>query len=176
MKKALRISTIISVLLFIVFFIAYKFTDNVVLYSLYITFLTFSYHFLMRLAVGHLPIFKSDFDYKSKWFQPKKFEKKLYNFLKVKSWKKHIPAYYPEAFDTKHNTLEQIVKNMCNAEVVHEKIAVLSFVPILFSIKFGVPSVFIITSIIACMFDMVFVVVQRYNRPRVVKLLDKQNN
>ena len=38
-------------------------------------------------------------------------------------------------------------------------------------IWFGVYPVFIITSILSAMFDMTFVIIQRYNRQRIVKLI-----
>ncbi len=176
MRKTLNILIVCSVVLCGGSFAAFKITGNGVLQSLYITFLTFSYHFIMRFAMGRLPIFKTDFDYNAKRFQPKKFEKKLYKFLKVKNWKKHIPAYYPETFDSRCHSLEEIAKAMCNSEAVHERIAVFSFVPILFSIKYGTLAVFVITSVLACLVDLVFVVVQRYNRPRVIKLIEKEKS
>lgn len=175
MKKVFYTLTVIVILLFATFYVAFKFTQNDVAQILYITFMTFSYHFVMRLAVGLGigKVRKKDFDYKAKWFQPKRFEKNLYKILKVKKWKAHVPAWSPESFETKHHTLPEIVAAMCNAEVVHEVIVVLSFVPIFFSLEYGVPVVFIITSILAASTDMVFVIVQRYNRPRIVKILNR---
>lgn len=129
----------------------------------------------MRLIVGAVinPLFGKKFDYNSKWFTQKPFEKKLYKFLKVKKWKEKVPSWSPGAFSLVNNTLHNIALRMCGAEAVHEVIVVLSFVPILFSIKYGVPVVFIITSILAAAVDMIFVIVQRYNRPRIVKLINK---
>lgn len=112
-------------------------------------------------------------NYNAKWFQPRAFEKKLYKMLKVKKWKEKIPTWSPEGFDTKSHTLSEIAEGMCGAEVVHEVIVVLSFVPVLFSLEFGAPAVFIITSILAAATDTVFVIVQRYNRPRIVKLINR---
>lgn len=175
MKKVIYTSTVISVLLFATFYAVFKFTQNDIAQILYITFMTFSYHFAMRLVVGLGigKVHKKEFDYHAKWFQPKEFEKKLYKKLKVKKWKAHIPAWSPESFETKHHTLHEIVAAMCNAEVVHEIIIVLSFVPVLFSLEYGVPMVFIITSIVAATVDLVFVIVQRYNRPRIIKLINR---
>ena len=176
MKRFLYSFTVIVVLLFAIFYGVFKFTQNEICQTLYITFLTFSYHCVMRLIVGLGvdKIFKSRFDYNAKWFKPKSFEKKLYGFLKVKKWKSHILAWSPESFATKHHSFVEIAQAMCQAEIVHEVIVVLSFVPILFSIEYGVPAVFIITSIIAATVDSVFVIVQRYNRPRIVKLINKR--
>ncbi|MCD7724158.1 MAG: hypothetical protein LUI12_01155 [Clostridiales bacterium] len=52
-----------------------------------------------------------------------------------------------------------------------ENIMVLSFVPLAFSRWFGDVPVFAVTSCGACLVDGVFVAVQRYNRPRLVRLL-----
>ncbi len=60
---------------------------------------------------------------------------------------------------------------MCQAEVVHEIIVVLSFVPILFTIWAGALPVFLITSILSGFMDLLFVALQRYNRSRVIRLI-----
>lgn len=175
MKKVIYILTVTFSTLTIAAYITFKFTQSDVFEILYITFMTFSYHFVMRLIVGAVmfPLFKKKYDYNSKWFTQKPFEKKLYKFLRVKRWKEKVPMWTPGGFSTTNHTLSEIAIGMCNAEAVHEAIVALSFVPILFSIKFGVPAVFIITSILAAAVDMIFVIVQRYNRPRIVKLINK---
>ena len=59
----------------------------------------------------------------------------------------------------------------CQAELGHETIVVLSFVPIVAGHWLGGYLAFIITSILAAMFDMMFVIMQRYNRQRILKLI-----
>ena len=54
---------------------------------------------------------------------------------------------------------------------MHETIVVLSFVPIVAGVWFGEYPVFVITSALAAMLDLMFVMVQRYNRQRVIKLM-----
>jgi len=54
-------------------------------------------------------------------------------------------------------------------------ITVLSFIPLLFSIWFGSAGVFLITSCLAALLDAAFVMVQRYNRPRLLRLIQKQS-
>jgi hypothetical protein len=44
----------------------------------------------------------------------------------------------------------------------------LSFLPSLAGIRFGAYPVFIITSVLAVAFDMMFVIMQKYNRPRIL--------
>lgn len=159
-------------LLTVVFYALYRYNENVVLYSVFVTFLTFSYHFVMRIFVGILTRFFPD---KLRvpenwWFRPKRFERKIYGFLKVKNWKGKVPAYFPDAFSLEKHSLKEIAKTMCGAEITHEIIVVLSFVPVLFSIEFGVLPVFVLTSLLAAAVDCIFIVVQRYNRPRVLRL------
>ena len=59
---------------------------------------------------------------------------------------------------------------MCQAELIHELVFILSLVPIAFSLYFGDLYIFVITSIIAMMLELCFIIVQRYNRERLVKL------
>lgn len=67
-------------------------------------------------------------------------------------------------------TLSEIAQAMCQAEIVHEIIIILSFVPIAFIPRFGAAPVFIITSLLAAELDLSFVILQRFNRPRILKI------
>ena len=63
---------------------------------------------------------------------------------------------------------------MCGAEVVHEVILVLSFLPLLAAFPFGSFGVFLITSLLAALYDLSFVIMQRFNRPRILRFIDKE--
>ena len=63
---------------------------------------------------------------------------------------------------------------MCQAEIVHEIIVILSFVPLLFTIPFGAFPVFLLTSAGSALLDTVFVIIQCCNRPRIMKLARKK--
>ena len=80
-----------------------------------------------------------------------------------------MPAFQPALFDTKIHSWSEIAQAMCQAEVVHEIIVVLSFVPILFSIWVGALPVFLITFFLSAGMDLMFVILQRYNRSSVIK-------
>ena len=133
---------------------------------------TISYHFCMRLLVGGIfdLVLHNRVNPNKKWFRVGKTEQKLYEVLKVKKWKNHLPTYDPDAFDKRQHTWGEIAGAMCQAELVHETIAVLSFLPILASVWFGTEAVFAATSLCAALFDLSFVMIQRYNRPRVLKI------
>lgn len=139
-----------------------------------VTTLTMFYHFSMRLAVGEtvtLLFKKRDFPQNRFGFTLFGFEPRLYRKLNVKRWKTSVITARPEQFDLNTVSPEELLHNVMQAELVHRVIMVLSFVPLLFIIPFGTPAVFIITSVFACLADCVFVIIQRYNRPRVIKLI-----
>lgn len=176
MAKKMKILAVIFTALTALFAAVYQFYKNAFILTMGITFGTFSYHFLMRLAVGYVVnlIFHNRMDYRLWWFRPRRFEKRLYEFLRVKKWKRHIPAYDPDTFSAEKHSLEEIAQATCQAEVVHEIIVGLSFLPILFAIPFGALAAFLITSILSALFDSVFVILQRYNRPRLVKIIERK--
>ena len=157
--------------------ISYKVTSSGILLPLAITSGTIAYHFVMRLMVGlafHATM-RNKADYRKRWYQISKREMAVYEKLKVKQWKRRMPTYDPALFDPRLHTWEEIVQAMCQAELVHETIAVLSFLPILAGVWFGEYPVFIVTSVLAAACDMVFVIMQRYNRQRVMKLLNRKS-
>ena len=141
-----------------------------------ISFGTTAYHFVMRLAVGTIvpKTTHYNFDYRGAWFQPRKWEAGFYQKLRVKAWKGKLPTYAPHQFSLKTNTLLQVIQNMCGAEIVHEIIMVLSFLPLAAVPVLGALPVFLITSVLSALFDSVFVIAQRYNRPRLTRIYEKQ--
>lgn len=144
--------------------------------SLAITCGTFAYHFVMRLAVGYAihACCRNRMNYRRRWFAQRGFEPALYKALRVKRWKAHMPTFESDFFSLNTHTVEEIVQSMCQAEVVHEVIVVLSFVPLLFSLVWGEFAVFCITSVLAALFDLLFVIMQRYNRPRLIRMMRKR--
>lgn len=134
---------------------------------------TTAYHFIMRWVVAFIynSIMHNRADYRKHWYQVSKSEMKLYEKLHVKKWKNLMPTYNPSLFDPRQHTWEEIAQVTCQAELGHETIVVLSFVPIVAGHWLGGYPAFIITSILAAMFDMMFVIMQRYNRQRILKLI-----
>ncbi len=64
---------------------------------------------------------------------------------------------------------------MLHSELVHIAIVILSYVPLIISIFWSYLNdsilIFLITSVLASLMDMSFVVAQRYNSPRVKRLM-----
>lgn len=169
---AITIFLIFMTIMFSVIFALIKNGRSVWL-TLAISFGTTAYHFVIRLLSASFVrfIFEKKLDCWNKWFLVTSNEIKLYKILKVKYWKNKLPTYIPESFDISKNSWEQIIKASCMAELIHEIIIALGFVPILFSFFLGALFVFLITSLLAGGIDLLFVLIQRYNRPRYIKML-----
>ena len=175
MKKAMNLTTVLLLIGFAVSLTVFIITENAVIEITTITLGATAYHFAMRLAVGAFVnlIMKNKANHNSVWFREKSFEKKLYNLLRVRKWKKYIPTYSPDTFDTSKKTVKEIVGATCQAEIVHEVIMVLSLLPI-FAIPFlGGAVAFITTSFLSMLIDFAFVILQRYNRPRLVRVMKR---
>ena len=140
-----------------------------------VTFGTVAYHLGVQLIIGaaYDAVMGNRADYTGRWYQPKAWEPKLYDLLGVRRWKSKMPTYAPEAFDPAKHSWHEIAQAMCQSELVHETNVIASFVPILFSLWFGQLAVFIVTSVLAAAFDLVFVIVQRYNRPTVIRIAQR---
>lgn len=176
MPKLLRTSTLLSVLFMTLFIALYRFLGASIYLTLAITFGTCSYHLLMRILVGAAVCcaMHNHADCRKKWYQPRPFERKLYARLNVKKWKGHLPTYQPESFSLQKHTPAEIAQATCQSEITHEIIVALSFLPLLFAIPFGDFWVFLLTSLAAAGFDLLFVIIQRYNRPRILALAERQ--
>lgn len=150
--------------------------DREVWMTIAITAGTFFYHFAMRLAVGLVVncFIKRPLNYKARWFLLWQWEPDFYKRIRIKQWKSKLPTYYPQDFSLQNHSVPQLLQTMCIAEIGHELMIVLSFVPLLLSIKFGALGVFLITSLCAGAVDLVFVLMQRYNRNRLVKIAERK--
>ena len=139
-----------------------------------ITSFTIMYHLWMRIIMGNVTkLFK--INYKQLWFKERKFEKKLYKKLRVKEWKGKALTYNPELFSLKDYSLEEIANTMSKAETDHWINELISLSTLLFAIPWGKLWIFLVSAIAAMIFDAQFIVIQRYNRPRIVKILKREN-
>ena len=173
MYCVIAITLVISIICFTLYYRnIYK--NNIILWS-GITAFTIMYHFWVRIIMGNASkLFKKHLNYEQWWFKEKKFEKEFYQLLRVKEWKGNSLTYNPESFSLKENSLEEIANTMVKSEVDHWINEVISLSTLLFAIPWGQFWIFLITAIAAMIFDSQFIVIQRYNRPRVIKILEKR--
>lgn len=176
MAKVMKQTSVIALVLTLAFCFLFRMTRNSVIFSFAITFATIAYHFTVRILIGGVVnlIMKNKTDYTKKWYQVSATEMKLYQKLKVKGWKNKMPTYDKDTFDTSKHSWDEIIQATCQSELVHEINVVISFVPIIASVWVGALWVFFITSVLSAMFDLLFVFIQRFNRARIRKIIEKE--
>lgn len=132
-------------------------------------------HFLIMYISAPIVflVFQKKYKYDSFWFRQKGFEKKLYKSLRVKEWKTKLPAYNSKEYSLQCNDMETIIYNMCHAEVVHEVIMLASYLPVLFGKIFSNYWLIIALSFVFSCTHLSFVIIQRYNRPRIIRIYEK---
>ena len=176
MAKTMKRISAISLLLTICCFVLYRIRNYRFLVPFTITFGTTAYHFIIRLMVGVVidSIMHNKANYHKKWYHVREFEMKLYQKMKVKKWKNKMPTYNADTFDISKHSWDEIIQATCQAELVHEINVIFSFLPIFASIWFDSFGVFLITSALGAAFDLMFVMMQRFNRTRILKIKQKR--
>lgn len=177
MARTMKLLALLTVSGTIVFSVLFAVTGNKALYSWAISLGTTAYHFVMRLGVGLIynSLMKNRANYHKSWYRVRSWEKKLYKAIKVKKWKDRMPTFNSDFFDISKHSWDEIAQAGCQAELVHETIVVLSLLPVICSVWFGELAVFLITSVIAALIDLLFVIMQRYNRPRLIRMTEMKN-
>lgn len=175
-KKTMYLISAMSLVFMFTFFWLFVQTHNDVCYVMGITFMTVSYHLIVRLVIGtFLDVrFDNHIDSSKSWFEDSSMERAFYRVIGVKKWKDKLPTFDESLFSLKKHSLEDIIGASCQAEIVHEANIAASLLAILFAIPFGSIAVFIITSVLGALFDLLFVIIQRYNRPRLMRAAERQ--
>ena len=173
MYCVIAIMLIISIICFCLYYI--NMYRNAVILWIGITAFTIMYHLWVRIIMGNVTkLFKSHINYSQWWFKEKSFEKDFYKLLRVKKWKGKVLTYNPELFSLKDYSLKEIANTMSKAEIDHWINELISLSTLLFACLWGQFWIFLITAIATMLFDSQFIIIQRYNRPRIVKILEKK--
>lgn len=174
MYTVIVITVIVSIICFILYY-GNIYKNNIILWT-GITAFTIMYHFWGRIILNNVSkLFKKNINYKQWLFKERKLEKKLYKILRVKDWKGKALTYNPESFSLKEHSLEEIANTMAKSEVDHWINEAISLSTMLFAIIWGKFWIFCLTAVAAMIFDSQFIIIQRYNRPRIVKILEKKS-
>lgn len=122
-----------------------------------------------------------------RWFSAERFpfrsqpwEEKLYRLLRVKQWQNKLPdmsRILPKLMPAKRLTpqtmtdLPRMIEETCVAELIHALLSVsgLGFLW-LWPGGWGIA----LTAVYILLGNVSFIIIQRYNRPRLVKLLEMQ--
>lgn len=151
--------------------------------ALFITLFMFAYHIDVRAIIGAtISLFKGKININSSCFKISIKEFKFLNLLRVKQWKKHFVTLFENQFSVNNlnlDNIEKILKNNINAEIVHTLCFFAGFLAVLFGWLLSPEELllYIITSAIASMFiDLPAILIQRYNRFRLLKIKNKVEN
>ncbi len=175
-KKTMYLISAMSLVFMFTFFGLFVRNREDACLMLGITFMTISYHLIIRLVIGVLvdAVCDNHIDSSRGWFEDSDAERAFYRLIRVHKWKKKLPTFDEGQFSLKKHSLEDIIGASCQAEIVHELNIAASLLAMLFAIPFGSLWVFALTSIAAALFDLVFVIIQRYNRPRLMRTAEKR--
>ena len=148
------------------------FTDSRVILWVGIASFTILYHFWLRILLGcltrHFPI-----RYTAWWFKERRFEKYIFKVLRLRKWKGKVLTYDPDAFSMEKHTYEEIAYAMAKAETDHWINELISLSTMLFPLLWGAWWLFISTGIVGMLFDMQFILVQRFHRPIILRVIEK---
>lgn len=171
-KKLVRVCVAVTAVLFLL----YIQFGGTFWFTLAVASATGTYHIVMRRWVGNFwnAVLHNHADYQRRWFRVSRREMRLYQKLNVRRWKNKMPTNDPDSFNPKTHSWDELAQTTCQSELVHETSVVLSFAPLLVVPWTGGFPAFLISSILAAAVDTLFVMMQRYNRGRIVHLLEHQ--
>ena len=178
LRNFIILASLVNVV-FVVFLVLFLVFEHKQPYlALFITFLMFAYHIDIRILIGtFVSLFKSRINVEKKSCRISEKEFKRLTKLKVKKWKEKAPTLFKSQFSLKNSQgVDVIIQNCINAEIVHWLCFFfgLGAIPLGCLLSLDELWLYILTSLIASLlFDLPFVLIQRYNRYRLYSLRDK---
>ena len=173
MYSTMVLTAVLSAVCFI-FFYSGTYNNTVLLWTGIVSFMIL-YHFGLRILMGNVTKHFA-VNPNHEWFKQRKFEKKLYILLKVRKWKDKVLTFDPASFDFKNRTLYQLATTMAKSELDHWINEIISVISIFFTFIWDCFPAFFISAVAAMLFDAQFIIVQRYNRPIVLRLNQRREN
>lgn len=149
------------------------FTDSRIVLWTGIASFTILYHFWLRIIMGSVTR-RFPIRYTAWWFKERRFEKYIFKILRVRKWKGKVLTYDPEAFALEKHSYEEVANAMAKAETDHWINQLISLSTMLFPLMWGAPWLFISTGIVGMLFDMQFILVQRFHRPIILRVIEKE--
>lgn len=171
MYSVIALTFIMSAVCFILYYCGI-FKNNILLWAGIVAFMIL-YHFGLRIYMGNVTK-RFNFESDHPWFRQKAFEKKLFKILRVRQWKDKVLTFDPALYDFQNRTLYQLAATMRKSETDHWINEIISVISIFFALLWGCLPAFLITALLAMLFDAQFIIVQRYNRPLVLRLIEKR--
>jgi len=171
--KVIEICVIIMVVCFIIYY-TNCFKNDAILYTGVVAFVIV-YQLGLRLEFGSITSkIKEKLNSNMLLFRVRKFENVLYKILKVKKWKSKAITYDPEAFNIRKNSKDEVLKTMLKSELDHWINELISLSTLLFAFIWGAFPALLTACILVMLFDMQFIFIQRFNRPRLERLIKRE--
>ena len=169
--SAIALTAIASAVIFSIYYTG-TFENEAFLWSGVVCFIVL-YQFGLRILFGEISK-RMNINYAHPFYRERGFEKYLYKLLFVRRWKDKVLTFDPDAYNFKNRTLPELARTMSKSELDHWVNVLISIGGMFFALVWGCPEAFIITAVLAILFDAQFIVVQRYNRPIVVRLIERK--
>lgn len=168
-KNTLYIFSAVFIVLMFVFLALFVRSRNEVMLIIGIVMLNAGYQVITRLLVGSIceGIFENGINSSSNWFKTSEFEERFYSSMGIKYLKRALPKFERTDFSLRRQSIQDVIDTGCEIEAEHEMNIGVSMLGILIAIPFGHTWLFIIFAAAAVLYDLVFIAVQRYNRPRL---------
>ena len=170
MYSTILLTVLISAVCFGLYYSG-TYKSGIVLWAGIVSFMIL-YHFGLRIFFGNVTN-KFKINYSHPWYKPRKFEEGLYKLLLVRKWKEKVLTFEPDKYDFENVTLEQLATTMSKSELDHWINELISIFSMLFIFVWGCAPAFVISAVAAMLFDAQFIVVQRFNRPIVIRLINR---
>ena len=162
-------------------------------FVLYITALLALFWLAINIAVPWLVRFLVPKKYfnENRWlFKERKFESSFYRKIKVTKWKDKLPDagklihFQRDSLpcDITEEYINRFITECCIAELGHLTVGIVGFSSLFF--VFFIPGdkkmehlgVFLLLAVMDMAIQMLFIIIQRYNRPRLIKLRKLYNH
>lgn len=171
MYSVIALTAIVAAACFVIHYAEF-YKSGVVLWTGIVSFMIL-YHFGLRIFMGEITK-RFAIDYNHFWFREKRFEKPLYRLFRVRKWKDKVLTFDPAAYNFQNRTLHQLATTMAKSELDHWINEIISVISIFFTLLWGCFPAFFISATVAMLFDAQFILVQRFNRPIVLRLMARR--
>ncbi len=147
-------------------------------FALFVTFFMFAYHIDIRWVIGlTTSIFGKGINIDRKIFAVHIGEYRCLERLGIKKWKSQAITLFPDSFVVQgrlnEDGIKTVLRNNIDAEITHWICFFASFLGILFGWLLSPEElwIYIITSLLSSLlFDLPFILIQRYNRYRLSRI------
>ncbi len=171
-KQTWYIITVASLVLMFVSLAFFVKTQSTVMLIIGVITVNAAYQTVTRTLISTVcdGMFQEGINSSSEWFKTSEAEERLYEIVRIKSLKPNLPKTERTDFSLRTHGIQDIIDVGCEIEIEHEISIAVSILGTLVAIPFGYEWIFGIVAAGAVLYDMVYIAVQRYNRPRLEKV------